>query len=155
MNLKIASPCTESWDRMRGNPQVRFCGRCSQNVYNLSAMTKERAEELLQEREGRVCVRFYQRKDWTVMTRDCPVGLRERRVARFSWALLAGLLVGCIAAIGVAVEPARRGLPPWAQTVLGWLGGGREGSTGEEPVLMGSPRPMPAPPGAPALPEKK
>jgi hypothetical protein len=155
MNLKIASPCTESWDRMRGDSGVRFCGRCSQNVYNLSAMSKSKAEELLGMAEGRVCVRFYQRKDGTVMTRDCPVGLRERRVARISWAALAGLLLGCFASLGIAFECSKPGIPAWARTVLHWLGAGLADSTRGEPVLMGSPRPVQAPAPPPRGPEEK
>ena len=46
------------------------------NVYNLSDMTEEEALKLVEEREGRLCVRFYQREDGTVLTSDCPVGSR-------------------------------------------------------------------------------
>ena len=52
----------------------RFCGECSLNVYNLSGMTRDEAENLIQNAEGRLCVRFYQRADGTVITEDCPVG---------------------------------------------------------------------------------
>jgi hypothetical protein len=41
-------------------------------------MTEEEALKLVEEREGRLCVRFYQREDGTVITRDCPVGMEER-----------------------------------------------------------------------------
>lgn len=59
---------------MEGDDRVRFCPECELNVYNLSAMTEEQALALVQEREGRLCVRFYQREDGTVLTSDCPVG---------------------------------------------------------------------------------
>ena len=39
-------------------------------------MNREDAEELIRQKEGRLCVRFFQRHDGTVMTTDCPVGLR-------------------------------------------------------------------------------
>ena len=47
-------------------------------------MDKTEAERLVVETEGRLCVRFYQRFDGTVLTRDCPVGVRaaRRRLAR-------------------------------------------------------------------------
>jgi hypothetical protein len=77
--LRIASPCNASWDAMTGDDRVRFCGECQKNVYNLSAMTREEAEALLAEREETPCVRFYQRADGTVITSDCPVGVRRRR----------------------------------------------------------------------------
>jgi hypothetical protein len=74
MNLEIASPCRESWDRMRGDERVRFCGRCSLHVYDLSALSEPEALHLVKKTEGKVCVRFYQRRDGTILTRDCPVG---------------------------------------------------------------------------------
>ncbi len=73
-NLKIASPCSANWEEMFGNERKRFCGDCKLNVYNLSGMTSFDAENLLNTSEGRVCVRYFQRRDGTVITADCPVG---------------------------------------------------------------------------------
>ncbi|MBI3550120.1 MAG: hypothetical protein HY078_13870 [Elusimicrobia bacterium] len=78
--LTLASPCTQSWDAMEGDERVRFCGLCRLNVYNLSAMPRAEAEALVASREGRLCVRFYQRADGTILTRDCPVGLAAFRL---------------------------------------------------------------------------
>lgn len=78
-NLKIASPCSAKWDEMYGNESKRFCGDCKLNVYNLSGMTKYDAENLLANSEGRVCVRYFQRSDGTVLTADCPVGWAKVR----------------------------------------------------------------------------
>ena len=77
LQLKIASPCPASWDDMEGDDRARFCPECELNVYNLSAMTEEEALKLVKEREGRLCVRFYQRRDGTVLTTDCPVGAAD------------------------------------------------------------------------------
>ena len=79
---------------------MRFCGECKLNVYNLSAMGRDEAEQLVRNTEKRLCVRFYQRDDGTVLTQDCPVGLRAIvRRARARVAAAAGLvfafLVGC------------------------------------------------------------
>jgi hypothetical protein len=105
--LTVKAPCPESWDRMEGDDVARFCGVCRQNVYDLSAMTRERAEQLLAEREGRVCVRFYRRADGTVSTADCaPARFRAlRQAARRSMALASALvasLLGVVVALGVA-----------------------------------------------------
>jgi len=54
--------------------RVRHCGECKLNVYNLSEMTQTEAEGLIRKHEGRLCVRYYQRADGTVLTRNCPVG---------------------------------------------------------------------------------
>ena len=73
-NLKIASPCSADWNAMQGDERKRFCGECKLNVYNLSGMTRYDAEHLLRLSEGRLCVRYFQRGDGTVLTKDCPVG---------------------------------------------------------------------------------
>ncbi len=77
--VEIASPCSVPWDQMTGNETVRFCSECRLNVYNLSAMTSEEGERLIRETEGRLCARIYRRRDGTILTRDCPVGLRAMR----------------------------------------------------------------------------
>lgn len=73
-NIKIASPCQADWNEMYGDNRKRFCGDCKLNVYNLSGMSRDEAESLIQNAEGRLCVRFFQRADGTVITEDCPVG---------------------------------------------------------------------------------
>jgi hypothetical protein len=83
-NIKVASPCSANWDEMYGNDRKRFCSECKLNVYNLSGMSKEQAENLLINSEGRICVRFYRRRDGSVITQDCPVGwqrLKQRTQA--------------------------------------------------------------------------
>src|SRR5687767_8011414 len=88
LKLEVLAPCSEDWDRMSGGDAIRFCGRCSQNVYDLSAMTEPAVRKLL---DGpRVCVRFYKRDDGTVVTQPCPPMLAAAR--RRAVALTAGLL---------------------------------------------------------------
>jgi len=74
--ISVASPCSVPWDSMKGDDRTRFCEQCSQHVYNLSELTKDQAETLVNEAEGRTCVRYFRRFDGTVMTTDCPVGWR-------------------------------------------------------------------------------
>lgn len=97
-DIRIASPCTESWDEMKGDDQVRFCGGCRQNVYNLSEMTRAEGQALLERSEGRRCVRLFRREDGTVLTKDCGEGQHEKRTqfARVGtrFALLFGLMAG-------------------------------------------------------------
>jgi hypothetical protein len=108
---------------MTGDDQVRFCGACEKHVYNLSAMTRDEAERLLVEREGRLCVRFYQREDGTVLTADCPVGVRRRRRRRVAYGLAgAGMMAATAAfAAGSAVqgEPSRQGTGAYARPLQG------------------------------------
>lgn len=42
-------------------------------------MTKNEAEAFLRQKGASVCLRFYRRSDGTIMTDDCPVGLRRLR----------------------------------------------------------------------------
>ena len=103
--ITIASPCTADWDAMQGDERVRFCGQCELNVYNLSAMEREEAQAFVRESEGKVCVRMFKRRDGTVITQDCPVGLRAILRRRLSW--LAGLAASLLATVGGVFAGAR------------------------------------------------
>lgn len=84
--IRVASPCAVSWEDMDGDDQMRHCQHCKLNVFNLSEMSREEAEALIREKHGgRLCVRFYQRADGTVMTKDCPVGRRRERNRKLRW----------------------------------------------------------------------
>lgn len=87
--IQIASPCSVSWDSMKGDDQVRLCKQCQLNVYNLSTMTLDEISALLESKDGRACVRFYRRADGTVLTEDCSVGLRlvRRKLLRAAMAV--------------------------------------------------------------------
>jgi hypothetical protein len=74
--ISIAAPCEVPWESMRGDHRVRFCNDCKLNVYNLSGMARHEAETLLNETEGRVCVRMLKRSDGTVVSEDCSTRLR-------------------------------------------------------------------------------
>lgn len=92
--LRIASPCSADWETMSGNDRKRSCDLCRLNVYNFSEMTAKEVENLIAKSEGRICGRFYKRADGTILTKDCPVGLRayQKRVARFAGAALTAIL---------------------------------------------------------------
>lgn len=80
--ISVASPCPAEWDAMAGDDRCRFCSQCKLHVFDLSAMTRPEAEKLVRSTAGagadRLCVRFARRADGTVLTRDCPVGVRQR-----------------------------------------------------------------------------
>lgn len=151
-DVKIASPCSESWDAMKGDDKSRFCGKCEKNVYNLSAMTREEAELVMLEREGELCVRLYRRKDGTVLTQDCPVGVRRKRL-RIVGALgvgagLAATLVGFGAYRSLAAETQH-------PMVMGAMGVDEPPTPSADPVppAMGTVAPpAPQPPPAPKPP---
>jgi hypothetical protein len=109
-NLRIATPCQADWNEMKGDDTVRFCGRCEKNVYNLSAMTREAGEALVREKEGRMCVRLYQRSDGTVLTNDCPVGVRRERLRARIWARVSGMATSAALLVGLWSGRARADL---------------------------------------------
>lgn len=93
-NLRIASPCSVGWEAMTGDERQRFCSLCKLNVYNFSEMSGSEIRALVVKSEGRICGRLYKRADGTILTKDCPVGLRayHKRVSRFAGATLAAIL---------------------------------------------------------------
>ncbi|HEX8709347.1 MAG TPA: hypothetical protein VF723_13970 [Pyrinomonadaceae bacterium] len=101
--VSVAAPCPAEWNSMLGNERVRFCAECKLNVYNLSGMTRQEAEKLVVQAEGRLCVRFYRRPDGTILTRNCPVGLRavKRRLTRLANASISALLGFCAGLLAV------------------------------------------------------
>ena len=107
--VRVAAPCPADWERMVGDERMRYCGQCNLHVYNLSGMTRKEAESLIANAEGRLCLRFYRRADGTVLTRNCPVGLRalKRRVTRVASAMLSAVL-GFLAGVGLDLGFATR-----------------------------------------------
>lgn len=101
-HVRVAAPCPADWDEMIGSERMRFCGQCNLNVYNLSSMTRLEAESLIARNEGRLCVRFYRRRDGSIITNDCPVGLRaiRRRISYVAKAI-GSMVLGLFAGLGV------------------------------------------------------
>src|SRR5947209_13558632 len=116
--VRVAAPCRADWEKMVGDERMRYCGQCSLHVYNLSGMTRKEAEALVANTEGSLCVRFYRRADGSVLTRNCPVGLRalKRRVSRVAGAALSAVLGFCA---GVGLD---FGFSPPAATALHVMG---------------------------------
>src|SRR6185436_16998790 len=128
LRLNVVAPCREDWDGMTGGDDIRFCGRCRQNVYNLSAMTETQVRELVQ---AGACVRFYARADGTVVTSKCPPMLMAARKRVLA-------IVACIVPLFVGF---------WGS--VSWLRGLIHGDSDAivEPIrpMMGAPVAMPPP----------
>ncbi|NNE65506.1 MAG: carboxypeptidase regulatory-like domain-containing protein [Pyrinomonadaceae bacterium] len=93
-DLKVAKPCGVGWGQMTGDKKLRRCDLCELNVYNVEEMTKREVIRLLSKPNGRICGRLRRRADGTIITRQCPKGLRDygKRVARFAGAALSAVL---------------------------------------------------------------
>ncbi|MEO8435841.1 MAG: carboxypeptidase-like regulatory domain-containing protein [Pyrinomonadaceae bacterium] len=101
-NMRIASPCPVGWEQMSGDERVRRCDLCELHVYDISRMTRREAESLIANSEGRICARLFRRVDGTVITQDCPVGLRaiRRRVVKTAGAICATIMSLCLSVAG-------------------------------------------------------
>jgi hypothetical protein len=88
---------------MIGDDRVRHCGGCARSVYNVSAMTRNEAEDFLKEHGLDECVRMHRRVDGTLITDNCPVGLRKIRHGIYR---LTAYVASIIASI-IVLQPAR------------------------------------------------
>lgn len=78
--VTLEKPCSQNWDEMVGDERERFCNMCSLNVYNLSSMTRDEAEEFLQVRnDGSVCLNYISDAEGKVITDNVPRPLRPLR----------------------------------------------------------------------------
>ena len=135
--LRIASPCKADWNEMLGDERVRFCLGCEKNVYNLSSMKRDDAENLLRERLGNdLCVRFYQRADGTILTQDCPEGVKKKRRKKLVLAVAGAGAMAAAAATVFMRNSCTQGKP-------GAVAGGA--MYAGEPSVMGEAEPVPVP----------
>src|SRR5258708_9531542 len=83
--LQMASPCSADWDEMKGTKRVRSCHKCRLNVYRVPDLTREEAEEVIEDHERYACPTLYRRHDGTVLVEDCPKGIAAARKASRWW----------------------------------------------------------------------
>ena len=116
--LRIASPCEVPWSAMHGDDRVRHCAQCDRKVYDVARLSAEEAVALLQADDRPPCFQLWRRADGTVITADCPLGVRRLKHRRR--ATLAVALTSLLAACG---RPSTEGSapPPIQPTVLGGL----------------------------------
>jgi hypothetical protein len=100
-DVRVATPCRADWNAMEGDDKKRFCLSCKKHVHNFSAMTETEIMDLYRQQGGDLCIRFYVRKDGTMIVGDCPVGVRRRKrnlVLAVAVGMVAVFLVGTTAA---------------------------------------------------------
>jgi hypothetical protein len=149
-DVTIASPCRADWNAMAGDARRRFCADCKLHVHDLSAMTAAEAEAFLRAATtGRTCVRIHRRADGRVLTRDCPVGLRQR--LRAAWARAAALACALWSAAAACARPRPDPVEPATAVPAPAAPGVRMGEFVMGDLVPPSPAPTPpvtAPPGA-------
>lgn len=128
-NIRVASPCKADWAAMTGDERVRHCGACDKDVFNISALTRDEAQALITEKAGKLCARYYQRSDGTILLADCTIGATQKRRRRWIAAGAAALLAGGGGAAAYAMRSDARHEP--AQVTMGAV------VTSEEMPMMG------------------
>lgn len=96
--LRVAEPCSESWEGMVGSDGRRFCGRCEKNVHALSELTAAEAERLIASAPPHsLCVRFEEEADGSIrFKREETESPRARAHPMVHAAAVASMLVaGC------------------------------------------------------------
>lgn len=104
--IDVREPCTESWEEMTGNDKVRFCSHCAKNVYDISAYTRERAEKLVRDSAGGLCVRYRKDDSGRVVTAP-PRFTQIKRQAKIA----AGVLATTLSVASMAYTQGGVGLP--------------------------------------------
>jgi hypothetical protein len=127
-------------------------------VYNLSGMSRVEAESLIQSKEGSLCVRFFQRADGTIITDDCPVGLRVvRRPLKWMTTTMAILVAPLFTFAAVMTGGKVNAAQMWAsvqgttlyQKVSNWLD--PQAMLGGPAIAGGMSAPPPPPTAAPVM----
>ncbi len=95
--VHIPTPCDTDWSKMTGDAQKRFCDACGKHVHNLSAMSRDEAERLVNSSE-KICVQFARTASGQTLTTEPAISgwRRWSPLAIASMALSATLaMVGC------------------------------------------------------------
>lgn len=79
LRVKLTSPCSEPWEGMTPAGRNRHCASCDKLIHDLSALTIDEAEALL-EANGEVCVRARVGKGGVIELADAARG-RRRMIA--------------------------------------------------------------------------
>jgi len=103
-NLTIPSPCTADWNSMNGNDQVRFCEHCQLSVQNLSQITRNQAQRLVANSNGRLCVRYHQ--DSTGQPFASPLRQKLHRIGGRASRLAAGAFSATLSVTSAVAQPA-------------------------------------------------
>ena len=92
--VNVPRPCPVSWESMSGTEKARACAECRRQVYNLSAMSRSEADDLLGRGGERLCITYSRGPDGKIITADrLPAYAPPRRpLASLSVAALAAFI---------------------------------------------------------------
>ena len=112
--MKLKHSCDLNWSDLNGASNTRrHCTHCSRDVFNISAMTRQQAEQLIEEHQERgLCVRFARRDGRIVHHGDPREQLRRQRTGVRH--LLAVALMGQAGFLALSDGPADHFFDPFA-----------------------------------------
>jgi hypothetical protein len=102
--ITVHSPCSNDWNSMTGNDQVRFCEHCSFQVHNLSEMTSIDAMRLIARSRGRLCVRYHRDPNGEIVARKASMVLH--RIGRRASRIAAGAFSATLSLTSAMASPA-------------------------------------------------
>lgn len=110
--FEITSPCTEDWDSMCGNDQIRFCIHCQRSVHDFSQLNRKQIRKLIAGSNGRLCVRYSQVNPRPVVSAIPVLYKIGRRTSKLvAGAFSATLGLSSAMAANVVTKHASFGLP--------------------------------------------
>lgn len=109
IQLTVAEPCHENWDKMNPVQQGRFCGSCQKQVVDFSLMSDRELLQFFQKPStGSVCGRFMNDQ----LDRKLEQPAKKITWFRYAWQiLLPALFVSKVSAQRTVGKPAARPVP--------------------------------------------
>src|SRR5205814_2356963 len=116
-------------DAMVGDERVRFCDHCQFSVQNLSNMTHDEAQKIVDDSTGRLCVCYSLTTEGRIQTLDYQTAPKQARSTRF-WIVSAtvGAIIASIFRFGPLNKPKPTGMvmgklapPPRSTSGVGTL----------------------------------
>lgn len=87
--FQLTRPCPINMEGLDPTQKENFCKSCEKTVYNLSVLSSDAAEALLNDKGRKACIMFVRTNDGRIVTDNCPEWLRPlRRVFRMSVAII-------------------------------------------------------------------
>jgi hypothetical protein len=100
--IRMAFECPLRWEKLVGGDRTRHCADCDKHVFNLSAMTRIEAQQLLDDSETPICIRVEVGADGRARFQPALPGLT---------ASAAVVVAAAIVASGPSVQPVLNAAP--------------------------------------------
>jgi len=104
---KLSFACPLPWDSMTGDERTRFCSKCHHQIPNLSLVSLQERQRLLEQAKTRqVCGTYYVRLSGELVTPEKPLTEREgKRIKQYG---VAALSAAALAVASGCVAPAKQ-----------------------------------------------